>query len=396
LRTWEAVVSNDFPVVIDAGILYTPKEKLAPARVVIDGNRIVEVGPPARVALPTRMQRIDASAMVVMPGFIEPHIHGIAGVDVMDGTFNALNTVSRALARHGTTSFLPTTVSSPSEILSSAIARIGESLHQTFDGARPLGIHLEGPFINVVKRGTHKPTNVAPADPELLRQWIAASGNCIRLITIAPELPDSLSVAKLALSHDVRVAMGHSDATFEEATAAVGCSVNYAVHTFNAMRAFSHRDPGIVGAVLSDDRIFAEIIADGVHVSPSVVKFFARAKRADRILLVTDAISATDMPDGAHRLGPDTVTVTDGICRDESGRLAGSTLTQETALKNFIEWSGFPVEHAVQALTLNPANALGLRGKGMIEPGADADITVLDANFRVMKTFVAGKLVYER
>jgi N-acetylglucosamine-6-phosphate deacetylase len=194
----------------------------------------------------------------------------------------------------------------------------------------------------------------------------------------------------------VSVAMGHSNATFDQARAAAGKGVCYAVHTFNAMRAFSHRDPGIVGEVLADDRVFAEIIADGVHVDQSVVRVFARAKGKTRVLLVTDGISATDMPDGRYSLGEDPVVVVDGVCRDSEGRLAGSTLTQEIALRNFARWTGWLFEEALLGLTLNPAKALGLERKGVLEPGADADIVVMDNDFHVMKTFVAGRLAFSR
>jgi N-acetylglucosamine-6-phosphate deacetylase len=162
------------------------------------------------------------------------------------------------------------------------------------------------------------------------------------------------------------------------------------------MRAFTHRDPGIAGEVLADDRVFAEIIADGIHVQDAVIRVFARAKGKSRVLLVTDAISAADMPDGSYRLGEGVVQVVNGICRDIDGRLAGSTLTQELALRNFIQWTGWPFEDALQALTSNPAKALGLTKKGVLEPGADADIVILDENYRVMKTVVAGRVVYER
>ena len=180
----------------------------------------------------------------------------------------------------------------------------------------------------------------------------------------------------------------------EQARAACAQGVCYAVHTFNAMREFTHRDPGIVGEVLANDGIFAEIIADGIHVHPSVVRVFARAKQKSRVLLVTDAISATDMPDGQYVLGTDTVEVIDGVCRDAEGRLAGSTLSQEVALKNFVEWTHWTLEDALLGVTANPAKVLGLDKKGVIAPGADADIAIMDKNFRVVKTFVGGKLVW--
>jgi N-acetylglucosamine-6-phosphate deacetylase len=222
------------------------------------------------------------------------------------------------------------------------------------------------------------------------------SGSAIRLITLAPELEGSDAVARLAAGHHITVAMGHSNASYDEAIGAADRGIRYAVHTFNCMRELSQRDPGIVGAVLSDDRIFAEVIADGIHVHPSILRIVGRSKGSDRILLATDAISATDMPDGRYVLGPDTVTVTNNVCRDSDGRLAGSTLTQELALKNYIGWTGIPMHDALLAVTRNPARALGFERKGALETGADADFVVIDADFHVMKTFVAGRLVFER
>jgi N-acetylglucosamine-6-phosphate deacetylase len=287
-------------------------------------------------------------------------------------------------------------VSSPPDVLSSAIEKIGVHIGKSFDGAQPLGIHLEGPFISPERRGTHKASNVSAPNAVLFQDWIRVSNNSIRLVTIAPELAGGEELLRIAKNSQIFVAMGHSNAKFQEARTAVDEGVNYAVHTFNAMRPFSHRDPGIVGEVLSDDRVFAEIIADGVHVDRSVVRLFARAKGKRKFLLVSDAVSAMDMPDGRYALGNDAVDVAGGVCRDLEGRLAGSTLTQEVALRNFTEWTGWSFEDALFGLTLNPAQALGLSRKGILEPGADADVLLMDHSFRIMKTFVKGKLVFDR
>jgi N-acetylglucosamine-6-phosphate deacetylase len=315
----------------------------------------------------------------------------------MAGTYESLNAVSRILVRHGTTSFLPTTVSSPPDVLTRSLEQLGKSMLKSFDGAQPLGIHLEGPFISAGKRGTHKAAFVRAVDLGLLDTWVRASENTVRLITIAPELENAdLLLQMSSRLLDVAIAMGHSNATFEQARAATDRGVCYAVHTFNAMRAFSHRDPGIVGHVLADDRVFAEIIADGIHVNESVVRIFARAKGKSRVLLVTDAISATDMPDGRYALGADAVEVADGICRNIEGRLAGSTLTQEVALRNFTDWTGWTFQDALAGVTVNPARALKLEKKGVLEPDADADVVIMDEQFRIIKTLVAGRVVFER
>jgi N-acetylglucosamine-6-phosphate deacetylase len=266
-------------------------------------------------------------------------------------------------------------------------------LRESFAGAVPLGLHLEGPFISLARRGTHRAANLQAPNPLLFAEWTRSRG-VVKLITIAPELDAAETVARLAHDADVVVAIGHSDASYDQARAAIDKGACYAVHTFNAMRPFTHRDPGVVGAILDDERVFAEIIADGVHVTPEVVRIFSRAKRIDRVILATDAISATGMPDGNYVLGTDSVRVTGGVCRDAEGRLAGSTLTQDAALRNYIQWTGARIEDALMGLTRNPARALKLAGRGEIAPGARADLVLLDQQLRVVKTLVAGKLVY--
>jgi N-acetylglucosamine-6-phosphate deacetylase len=213
---------------------------------------------------------------------------------------------------------------------------------------------------------------------------------------MAPELEGAAATSDLARRRSVIVAMGHSDASSAEASAAADKGTRYAVHTFNAMRPFTHRDPGIVGTVLGDDRIFAEIIADGIHVAPEAVRVFAKAKGPSRILLATDATSATGMPDGEYALGTNHVQVRGGVCRDKEGRLAGSTLTQDRALRNLLNWTGLRLSDALLSLTANPAEALSLEERGQIAPGALADLTLLDTNLEVARTYVGGALVFDR
>ena len=384
----------DGPLVLDAGAILTPLEKYSPGRIVIRGDRIEAAGLISDLRMPDASTHFDFSSWTLVPGFIEPHVHGCGGFDVMDATPDSMKVISKTLAKYGTTSFLPTTVSAPLNVLSEAVERLGRLIAQDSAGAKPLGIHLEGPFLNAARRGTHQPANVRNADPALLSNWVQRSNGWIKLLTMAPELDAAGTTADAARKAGLAVALGHSDATYQESVAAVDAGTRYAVHTFNAMRPLSHRDPGIVGAVLSDDRVFAEIIADGIHVAPEVVRIFARAKGPSRIILATDATSATGMPDGEYALGNGHVQVTGGVCRDAEGRLAGSTLTQDRALRNLLQWTGMRLEDALLGLTCNPASVLRLEGRGHIEPGAFADVTLLDRNLEVARTYVSGKLVF--
>jgi len=387
---------SDSLLVVDAGAILTPFERFAPGRVVIRGNRVEAAGAESDVRPPDGATRVALPDFTLVPGFIEPHVHGAGGFDVMHATWETMTVICRKLASHGTTSFLPTTVSAPSDVLTPTVERLSALIGTEFEGATPLGIHLEGPFISMQKRGTHRQASLHKPDVALLSKWIRLSKGRIKLLTMAPELDGATAVAQRAQQSHLIVGMGHSDASFLEATEAADNGVHYAVHTFNAMRQLSHRDSGIVGAVLSDDRIFAEIIADGIHVAPEIVRIFARAKGPGRIILATDAISATGMPDGSYALGKHHVDVVGGVCRDLEGRLAGSTLTQDQALRNLMQWTGMRLDDALLAVTANPAEALQLEGRGRIEAGAFADFTLLDENLQVARTYVSGALVFER
>jgi N-acetylglucosamine-6-phosphate deacetylase len=387
---------SDTLLVLDAGAVLSPFERFSPGRVVIRGNHVEAVGMASDVRPPDGAARSALPNLTLVPGFIEPHVHGAGGFDVMHATWETMTVICRKLAIHGTTSFLPTTVSAPADVLTETVERLSGLIGTPFEGATPLGIHLEGPFISMQKRGTHRQPSLHKPDAALLSKWIQRSKGRIKLLTLAPELEGAAKLAEVAAQSRVVVSMGHSDASFLEATEAADKGVRYAVHTFNAMRQLSHRDSGIVGAVLSDDRIFAEIIADGIHVAPEIVRIFARAKGPRRIILATDAISATGMPDGSYALGRHHVDVVEGVCRDLEGRLAGSTLTQDQALRNLILWSDMRLEDALLAVTANPAEALALEDRGRIEAGAFADFTLLDENLQVAQTYVGGALVFER
>ena len=377
-----------------AGRVMTPDRVILDGVVLVEDTRIMEVGSRAAVRFSRdEFEVLDHSRHLLSPGFIDVHIHGAMGRDVMEGTTEALEAISRFLAAHGTTSFLATTVTASPIATLQAVEALGRQVDRPLPGARMLGLHLEGPFINPEKRGAHSARHIRPPSTLILEQLLARSGHRVKLITLAPEVEGSLELIRFARSRGVVVSLGHSNATLEETMAAIDLGAGNATHLFNAMRSFSHRDPGILGAVLTTPRIRAELIADGIHVSPAAVDLCLRCKGAGRILLISDAVSATGMPEGQYRLADMEITLSEGVCRTPNGTLAGSILTQDQALRNMIRWSGLPVHTVLGMLTRNPAQSLGIAsGKGTLAPGHDADMVLLDQDLRVHTTIVQGEV----
>ena len=312
----------------------------------------------------------------------------------MEGTDEALGIVARTVAKRGTTSIVATTVTaSPDDICRSVegIARFMGTQHRSGEPrAEVLGVHYEGPFISAARRGVHPKEWIAlPSAPLLDRIVNAAAGNA-RILTIAPELLGAMPCIDAARNAGIVVAMGHTDATYEQARAAIAHGVHHAVHVYNAMRPFSHRDSGVIGAVLTSPEVSAELIADGVHVEEAAMRLLLQAKGAGCVILVSDGISATGMPDGNYQLGNIQVTVSGGVCRNAEGKLAGSTLTLDRALRNIVAL-GASLCDTVRMLTLNPATLLGLEfKKGALRAGADADIVLLDEGLCVTGVWARG------
>lgn len=379
--------------VITARSLLTPLETVESPVLVIEDGRVLAVKPRGQMEAPASAKHFDFPEMTIAPGFIDIHIHGNAGHDVMEADDSALAAIGRALAKHGVTSYLPTTVSAPEDRLLRALEHLGKSISRldNGEGAHPLGIHLEGPFISHAKRGVHPPESLVPPSAQQFERFWQASAGTMRMMTIAPELPGALETIQLARKVGVHASLGHSNATYQEAQQGISAGAEHATHTFNAMRALDHREPGVLGAALTHDRLTADIIADGVHVDPSIVKLFLAAKGEERAILITDAISATGMGDGRYKLGGLEVEVKGNRC-DYQGRLAGSVLTLDRAVRNTMTFAGWTLQQAIRLVTHNPARLLGLtQQKGTIAPGSAADLVVLTAGGEVVQTFVAGK-----
>jgi N-acetylglucosamine-6-phosphate deacetylase len=379
-----------------ASRLYTPVEEINQPLLVVEDGLISEIGSRSAKEVPGMARVIDFQDAVLAPGFVDIHMHGGAGLDLMRALPSDLPRLGKFLVTHGVTGYFPTTVAAPLDATYAALGRLADAIEaaETEDNsvqARPLGIHLEGPFLSHKRRGVHPPENlVAPTIEIFERLWQAARGH-VRMLTIAPEITGAMEVIAEAARRNVCVSIGHSDAELPIAQQAVNAGARHATHTFNAMRPLDHRDPGIIGEVLTDDRLTADIIVDGIHVAPAIVKLFLQAKGCERAVLITDAISATGMPDGRYQLGPIEVDVRDGKCTS-NGSLAGSVLTMDRAVRNAAQFSSWSLRDAVRAATLNPAQAVGLSSHhGVLAPGAKADFTVLSGAGEVLKTIVRGQ-----
>ena len=381
-------------LLLHAGRAVTPAAEISDAGILIHDGTIEAVGPRQALRLPAGAEEIREPEAIAIPGFVDVHIHGAGGSDVMEGTRQAIGTVARTIAEHGTTSFLATTVTASAEDTSRSIEGISHYIeHQHEEDAvrsEVLGIHFEGPFLSPTRRGVHPQEWLQLPSVELLARFLKVARGTARLLTIAPELPGAPSCIEAAHTAGLVVAMGHTDANYEQTRAAIARGVRHAVHVYNAMRPFTHRDPGVIGAVLTSPEVTAELIADGVHVEDAAMRLLLQAKGAERVILVSDGTAATGMPDGKYKLGPLEVTVSGGICRNAEGKLAGSTLTLDRALRNIVAL-GFSLPEAVRMLTQNTALLLGLEfKKGALRPGADADIVLLDSSLQIRRVWTRG------
>jgi N-acetylglucosamine-6-phosphate deacetylase len=384
-------------MVVTAAWLWDGSQLIPDPVVEIADGRILGFWPLTEREIPSWAQgtaRLDFPGATLAPAFLDVHIHGAAGHDVMEATPEALAAVSRFLAGRGTGSFLATTVTAPLDATLRALqglaVRIKEAQVADWPGAQPLGIHLEGPFLSHAKRGVHPPEHLLAPDIAIFNQFFDAAEGHIRLMTLAPELPGAAELAAHATAKGVRISVGHSNATAEETLRTIAAGAVSATHTFNAMRPLDHREPGILGTVLTTDSLYAELICDGVHVHPSLVPLWWRAKGSQRAILVTDAMSATGMPEGEYMLGEFAVQVANGRAT-ANGVLAGSVLTLDLALKNFISYTGAAVESALPLVTKNPAAMTGFaENAGTIRVGGAATFVALAPDGALLASVIRG------
>lgn len=343
--------------------------------------------------LPAGTETIDAAGKYVIPGLIDMHIHGYLGEDASDGSFDGIRTMAEGVAKNGVTSFLPTTMTVSYDELRAAFAQIRrgveESEADSWKGAQILGVNAEGPFINPSKKGAQAGENIRPGDADFLKEYL----DIIRVFTIAPEMPGNMDCIR-EMAGKCLISMGHTNATFDEAKAGIEAGVGHVTHLFNAQTALMHRDPGVVGAALTDDRVSTELIADAFHVNANLFPLVAKMK-GDKLVLITDCTRAGGLADGEYTLGGQPIFVNGIECRLADGTIAGSVLRLNHAVRNLLKYTGLPVWEAVNAASLNPAKRIGADGvKGSLETGKDADIVLCDEEFNICRTISRGRTIY--
>jgi N-acetylglucosamine-6-phosphate deacetylase len=344
-------------------------------------------------SLLTDREVLDADGDTVLPGFVDVHVHGAVGHEVMDGDGAGLTAMSAFFARHGVTAFLATTWTAPRNETLRALRAVAEVAGKDLPGARVLGAHMEGPYLSQARCGAQDPRSVRAPDLDEARRFLDTG--VVRLITVAPELAGARTLVDLCLERGTRVSLGHTEATYEQIVEAVGWGARQLTHTFNAMPSLHHRRPGPVGAAMTMQELTAELIADNHHVHPVVLAAFLRAKGPEGITLVTDALRPTGLEGGEFSIGGRRAFLDDGVVRLGDGTMAGSVLTMDVALRNLIGASGASLESLWPAASRNGAVAAGVGDrKGAIAPGMDADLVVVGPDVDVRTTIVGGRVVH--
>jgi N-acetylglucosamine-6-phosphate deacetylase len=381
-------------------VIYEENGKIEQGYVLTEGDKILEAGPMSSCPASSEAEVVELSpSFSVIPGFIDVHIHGAAGADVMDATSDALRTMAEVLPKEGTTSFLATTMTAPSEQIEQALRSVAQYMQSANQSGKAeiLGIHLEGPFISPKRAGAQHPNNIIEPNIELFQKWQNIANGHIRLVTLAPEEKNGLALTAHLKETGVVASIGHSDAVYKQVKAAIDAGVTHATHLFNGMRGIHHREPGVAGAVLMHEEVICELIADGIHVAPEMVRFAYRTKGSAGLILITDAMRAKCLGAGIYELGGQEVTVQGEKATLRDGTLAGSILKLGDALKNAMAYTGCTLEDIIRMASWNPAKQLGvLDRKGSIRAGKDADIVVLNEQHDVVMTICRGEMAYSK
>lgn len=366
----------------------------------INDGKIVEIGSTVELENENEFEVIELSGHYkAIPGLIDVHIHGVNGADTMDATKEALDTMVTALPKEGTTSFLATTMTQEGKQIESALINAGQYIEeqQPTGKAEILGLHLEGPFVNSKRAGAQPIQHIIDPDLALFKEWQNLTNGNIKLVTLAPEQPGGLDMIRYLKANGIIASIGHTDATYDEVNEAIDAGANHVTHLFNQMRGLHHREPGVVGAAFLRDELKAEIIVDGVHVRPEMVKLAFKQKQSEGLILITDSMRAKCLKNGKYDLGGQEVTVKNGKAVLEDGTLAGSILKLGHAVKNIISYTGCSLEDAIEMASVNPAKQLNIYDrKGSIAVGKDADIVILDEEMEVYMTLCRGAVAFKR
>lgn len=386
---------DDMRTVISAGRVLTPDEELAPGAVLIEGGVIAAVG--ADVAAASGDEIIRLPDATIVPGFIDLHVHGGGGFSLATEDAAEIESYARWVVQHGVTSFLATIFADDLEQALGFVRVAAQRSGAIGDGATLLGLHLEGPFVNGDRRGALPESWITDADERSFDGLVQAAAGCLRMLTLAPELPRSTDLLAKAVSLGIVVAIGHTDAGYDVAFRAFEAGASHVTHAFNAMRPFHHRDPGPVGAAIESQHVTVEVVADGVHLHPATIDMLIRALGPDRIALATDAVTPAGLSAGSFRVGREEARLEGGRMLLSDGTIAGSAATMDELLRNVVEWGFVGLPGAARMASIVPAAASGLSTvKGRVAPGFDADLVALDPDLAVAMTWVGGKAVYRR
>ncbi|MEU5251242.1 N-acetylglucosamine-6-phosphate deacetylase [Streptomyces longwoodensis] len=379
-------VTSGTPVVLSGATVVLPTGAVPDGRVVVEGTRIA-------AAAPEHAQVVDLSGHWVVPGFVDLHNHGGGGASFTSGTVEDVLKGIHTHRLHGTTTLVASTVTGAMDFLAQRAGLLSELAEQ----GDIAGVHFEGPFISPCRKGAHSEELLRDPDPAEVRKLVDAARGHAKMVTLATELPGGIDSVRLLAEHGVIAAIGHTDATYEQTVEAIDAGATVATHLFNAMPPVGHRAPGPITALLEDERVTVELIDDGTHLHPAALQLAFHHAGADRVAFITDAMDAAGFGDGRYMLGPLEVEVADGVARlVEGGSIAGSTLTLDRAFKRAVTIDRVPVTDAVRALSANPARLLGLDDRiGSLEPGKDADLVVLDADFELKGVMRHGAWVVD-